>query len=240
MFNREPSGYAGSSEWQRRKEEHVVASEERLRELEEKYEGYKVYDNRGEKIGKVDDLFIDEADREEYVGVKMGFFGRKSTLIPMDIVRVNEADRALEVSESKDHVKNAPSFDDDEDITRDYEERIRSYFGLESREGSSTRGSYGAYSEGDQGRSDQEYSDRDDSASRESSAVDTGYGERAGSSAGATGGTASGSAAEDTGGTPTSRQTEETETFEEGGRTKVRRRIIREEIVEEDPNDRSS
>jgi hypothetical protein len=239
MFNREPSGYAGSSEWQRRKEERVVASEERLRELEEKYEGYKVYDNRGERIGKVDDLFIDEADREEYVGVKMGFFGRKSTLIPMDIVRVNEADRALEVSESKDHVKNAPSFDDDEDITHDYEERIRSHFGLESREGSSTRGSYGAYSEGDQGRSDQEPSDRDDGTSHESSAVDTEYGERASSSA-ATGGTASGSAAEDTGGTPASRQTEETETFEEGGRTKVRRRIIREEIVEEDPNDRTS
>jgi hypothetical protein len=44
----------------------------------------------------------------------------------------------------------------------------------------------------------------------------------------------------ETQGTPTSRQTEETETFEEGGRAKVRRRIIREEIVEEDPNDRSS
>ena len=34
-----------------------VASEERLRELEEKYEGYTVYDNQGSKIGKVDDLF---------------------------------------------------------------------------------------------------------------------------------------------------------------------------------------
>jgi sporulation protein YlmC with PRC-barrel domain/stress response protein YsnF len=240
MFSREPSGYAGSSHWQRRKEERFVASEERLRELEEKYEGYKVYDNRGEKIGKVDDLFIDEADREEYVGVKMGFFGRKSTLIPMDIVRVNEADRTLEVSESKDHVKNAPNFDDDEDITHEYEERIRSYFGLQSRETSSTRGSYGGYSgsgdEGDQGRSDQDYSDQNDSASRESSDVDTTYGERAGSSAGTTGETAGGSATQETGGTPTSRQTEETETFEEGGRTKVRRRITREEIVEEDPD----
>ena len=39
--------------------------------------------------------------------------------------------------------------------------------------------------------------------------------------------------------TPPSRQTEGTETFEEGGRPKVRRRIIREEIIEEDPEDRS-
>src|ERR671914_2928933 len=119
-----------------------VASEERLRELEEKYEGFTVYDNQGSRIGKVDDLFIDETDREEYIGVKMGFLGRKSTLIPMDIVRVNEADRALEVSESKDHVKDAPSFDDDEDITPEYEERIRSHFGLGSQASSGSRGTY--------------------------------------------------------------------------------------------------
>jgi hypothetical protein len=122
-----------------------VASEEMLRELEEKYEGYTVYDNRGAKIGKVDDLLIDEADREEYVGVKMGFLGRKSTLIPMDIVRVNEADKALEVSESKDHVKDAPSFDDDEDITLEYENRIRSHFGLESSTDTSRRRGFHAH-----------------------------------------------------------------------------------------------
>ncbi len=231
-----------------------MASEERLRELEDKYEGYTVYDNRGGKIGKVDDLFIDEADREEYIGVKMGFFGRKSTLIPMDIVRVNEADKALEVSESKDHVKDAPSFDDDEDITPEYEERIRSHFGLgSSTDTSGSRGSYAAYSgggdeerEADLATSDQDYSDQVERADRESSTVDTEYGERTGSSAGTTAGGTSGSAEgfgrrESTGDqgtsmTPSSPQTEETETYEEGGRTKVRRRIIREEIIEEDPN----
>ena len=135
-----------------------MASEERLRELEEKYEGYKVYDNRGERIGKVDDLFIDETDREEYIGVKMGFLGRKSTLIPMDIARVNEADRTIEVSESKDRVKDAPSFDDDEDITPEYEERIRSHFGLESLD---TSGSYGSYSGAGDEEGEREYSDRD-------------------------------------------------------------------------------
>ena len=251
-----------------------MASEERLRELEEKYEGYTVYDNRGDKIGKVDDLFIDEADREEYIGVKMGFLGRKSTLIPMDIVRVNEADRAIEVSESKDHVKDAPSFDDDEDITPEYEERIRGHFGLQSHDASGSRGAYAGSSgaaagahegrESDQDYSGREYQDRDDSAQgdrtdSDSSAVDTEYGERTGSStsstAGATGGAAGrfergssteGSAASrgsteegGTSGTPRTRETEETETFEEGGRTKVRRRIIREEIIEEDPGSSS-
>src|SRR3712207_2714517 len=121
-----------------------MASEERLRELEEKYEGYTVYDNQGSKIGKVDDLFVDEKDHEEYIGVKLGFLGRKSTLIPTEIVRVNENDRTIEVAESKDRVKDAPSFDDDEDVTAEYEERIRSHFGLESLQQSGSGGSYGA------------------------------------------------------------------------------------------------
>src|SRR3712207_227885 len=146
MFNQALGGYATSRDCKRCEEERIVPSEERLRELEDKYEGYTVYDNRGDKIGKVDDLFIDEADREEYIGVKLGFLGRKSTLIPMDIVRVNEADKAIEVSESKDHVKEAPSFDDDDDITPEYENRIRDHFGLQSQEPSSSRSSYGAYS----------------------------------------------------------------------------------------------
>jgi hypothetical protein len=228
-----------------------VASEERLRELEDKYEGYTVYDNRGDKIGKVDDLFIDEADREEYIGVKLGFLGRKSTLIPMDIARVNEADKAIEVSESKDQVKDAPSFDDDEDITPEYENRIRGHFGLQSQEPSSSRGSYGAYAGSGEGGSgaDAGHSDRDEGASSGSSGAETESGEPAISSTG-TSGEAAGNAAgrfergeptggQETSGTPRTRQTEETETFEEGGRTKVRRRIIREEILEEDQNSSS-
>jgi sporulation protein YlmC with PRC-barrel domain len=250
-----------------------VASEERLRELEEKYEDYKVYDNRGDKIGKVDDLFVDETDREEYIGVKLGLLGRKSTLIPMEIVRVNEADRTIEVSESKDHVKDAPSFDDDEDITGDYERRIREHFGLGSTESFSASGGYRSYAGGETG--DQDRDDAQDNSGQagtavgeppsESPSVDTGHtDERTGSTVvgggsqsvpeyrgpeeGSTGVSESlgGTGAFDTGSAgagssegatrevPTSRQTEQTETFQEGGRTKVRHRIVREEIIDAD------
>src|SRR5919106_6131008 len=124
-----------------------MANDERLRELEERYEGYTVYDNAGSRIGKVDDLFVDDTDREEYIGVKMGLFGLSgTTLIPMEISRVNDRDRTIEVSESKDHVKDAPHFSDDDDVTPDFEERIRRHFGLQSSESSSDRGSYGRYS----------------------------------------------------------------------------------------------
>jgi sporulation protein YlmC with PRC-barrel domain len=236
-----------------------VASDDRLRELEEKYEDYRVYDNQGERIGKVDDLFVDETDREEYIGVKMGFLGLKSTLIPMDIVRVNEGERTIEVSDSKDHVRNAPSFDDDEDITPDFEDRIRSHFGLESV-GTSSRGAYSGASSGDyadrdrapqdneaeddstdyddRASADPEYGERMESAERgEDSRDATGYaGEspEGRSSIGSTGPFADETSRE----APTTRQTEET--IQEGGRTKIRRRVIREEIIEDDPQSQNN
>ena len=217
-----------------------MASEDRLRELEEKYEDYKVYDNQGQRIGKVDDLFVDEEDREEYIGVKMGFFGMKSTLIPMDIVRVNEGERSIEVSETKDHVKSAPSFDDDEDITPDFEDRIRSYFGLESL--GTPEGGYSAYSDTEDTDDTREYEDQPSAESEERTESATGgtgdtaehEESRESSETTSAFGTTSSSTEEAPG---TTRETEETETFREGGRAKIRRRVIREEIIEEDAPD---
>ena len=48
--------------------------------LEERCSRYTVNDRDGEKIGKVDDLFVDEHDEPEYPGVKMGSLGVNSTL----------------------------------------------------------------------------------------------------------------------------------------------------------------
>ena len=216
-----------------------MASEDRLRELEEKYEDYKVYDNQGERIGKVDDLFVDETDREEYIGVKMGFLGLKSTLIPMDIARVNESERSIEVSESKDHVRNAPSFDDDEDITPDYEDRIRSYFGLESL--GTPESGYGAYTSTggehvDSEREEAQAYDTEDNSTDYRSSADPEYrnteeseeSSEAGSSLGSTGSSTDETNRE----ASTTRHTEET--IQEDGRTKIRRRVIREEIIEDD------
>jgi hypothetical protein len=182
----------------------------------------------------------------------------------MDIARVNEGERSIEVSESKDHVKDAPSFDDDEDITPDYEDRIRSHFGLESLK--SSHGGYGAYSGATEGgeytdrqREAQAYETEEDSTDDTRSSAEPEHGERAGSVTessrdipeygGAEESSEGGPFISDTGSSsdeatrevPTTRQTEETETFQEGGRTKIRRRVIREEIVEEDeaPDTRS-
>src|SRR3712207_1598038 len=116
---------------------------DRFTTLEDRFSGYEVYDPSGEKIGKVDDLFLDENDQPEYIGVKMGFLGTSSTLIPMDVVSVDETQRSLTVSQPKSTVQNGPAFDDDREITPEYEAEVRSFYGLEATNGGS--GSYSDY-----------------------------------------------------------------------------------------------
>jgi hypothetical protein len=117
--------------------------EDRFAAIEDDYAGYTVYDMHYEKIGNVDDLLVDENDQPEYMGVKMGLLGLKSTLIPWEMVRVNAKRQLVEVSESKDRIKDAPTFGDDEEITPELEERVYNYFSLQR--GSAGRSAYGAY-----------------------------------------------------------------------------------------------
>ncbi len=113
--------------------------------IEDRFADYEVYDQSGEKVGKVDDLFVDEQDNPEYIGVKMGFLGMSSTLIPMEICTVDEAGQRINVATDKETAKNGPTFDDDRDITPEYENEVYSYYGLQRTETTEERGAYGAY-----------------------------------------------------------------------------------------------
>jgi uncharacterized protein (TIGR02271 family) len=117
---------------------------DRLTALEDRFAGYEVYDPNGEKIGRVDDLFVDENDHPEYIGVKMGFLGTSSTLIPVDIATIDGGRGFVEVSQPKSVVKDGPAFDDAREVTPEYEEQVRSYYGLEGIEASEKQGGYGA------------------------------------------------------------------------------------------------
>ena len=113
--------------------------------IEDLYAEYTVYDMHYEKIGKIDDLFVDENDNPEYVGVKMGFLGTSSTLIPVDIVRVNDKRRLVEVAADKETVKNGPTFSDDREITSEFERQVFDYYRVETRQASIESEAYGAY-----------------------------------------------------------------------------------------------
>jgi uncharacterized protein (TIGR02271 family) len=119
---------------------------DRFTGLEERFAGYEVYDQSGSKIGKVDDLFVDESDQPEYVGVKTGLLGTSSTLIPWEAVSsTDDEGRAITVATDKETAKNGPTFDDDREITPEFESEVYSYYGLSRSSGSESSGSYGSY-----------------------------------------------------------------------------------------------
>jgi uncharacterized protein (TIGR02271 family) len=119
---------------------------DRFTALEDRFAGYEVYDQAGEKIGKVDDLFVDESDSPEYIGVKMGFLGMSSTLIPWEAVSsTDDEGKAITVATDKATTKNGPTFDDDRDITPEFENEVYSYYGLQRSSSTEESGAYESY-----------------------------------------------------------------------------------------------
>ena len=106
-------------------------SDERFAALEERFSGYEVHDNAGGKVGEVDEIFVDEDGRPEYVGVKTSPSSVGSSLIPLEAARVDEGRRTIEVpSLPKDRIEDGPSYGDGREITPDFEQRVRSYYGI--------------------------------------------------------------------------------------------------------------
>jgi uncharacterized protein (TIGR02271 family) len=121
------------------------ARTDKFTEVEDRYAGYIVYDRHYEKLGNVDDLFVDENDSPQYIGVKMGFLGTRTTLIPFEMARVNDARQLIEVAADKETVKNGPTFDDDREITPEFENEVYSYYGLRRPSTIEESGTYGTY-----------------------------------------------------------------------------------------------
>ena len=90
--------------------------------------GAPVYDNAGDKIGKVDEIFYDMETRvPEWIGIGTGFFGTKRVLVPVE--GANLAEDGLMIAYPKDQVKDSPDIDD-EQISHKCEVELRQYYGL--------------------------------------------------------------------------------------------------------------
>ena len=100
---------------------------DRFTAIENKYAGYSVYDSAGKKIGRVDDLFVDQKYQTEYVRVKIGSPG-KSALVSMDTARVNEQRQLIKLSDPRELVEDIPTFGDNEELTPEFEQQVREFF----------------------------------------------------------------------------------------------------------------
>jgi len=96
----------------------------RLDELQ----GQPVFDNAGEKIGSVEEIYYDPTTRSpEWIGIGTGFFGTKRVLVP--VAGASATDDGLYVAYSKDHVKDGPDVDEDE-ISDAREAELTAHYGI--------------------------------------------------------------------------------------------------------------
>jgi stress response protein YsnF len=92
--------------------------------------GRTAYDDGGNKIGKVGQLFLDDTTgRPDFVTVNTGLFGTKESFVPLADARLDGDD--LVVAFGKDQVKNAPSVDlDGGHLDRAEEQRLFDHYGI--------------------------------------------------------------------------------------------------------------
>ena len=112
---------------------------------EERYAGYEVYSQDGERLGKPDGLFVDENDNPEYVGIRTDPADTNSILIPAEVVTVDDAARRMLVSRPTSAIQAGPSLGPAEELTPGLEERVRVHYGLTAPQEAETRAGYGAY-----------------------------------------------------------------------------------------------
>jgi uncharacterized protein (TIGR02271 family) len=91
--------------------------------------GATVTDNDGDKIGKVEDVYLDNASGDpEWVSVKTGLFGSNISLIPL--AAADHAGDTLRVPFSKSHVKDAPNHDPGHELSESDEAELYAYYGV--------------------------------------------------------------------------------------------------------------
>jgi sporulation protein YlmC with PRC-barrel domain len=106
----------------------------RLREPLQDIRGLDVYDNNGEQIGTVEDLYVDqEAQFPRFLDVGAGGFlgiGKKHFLVPFEEVSrsVSEEERVV-VRQNRDKVLGSPDFDPDEIPKLDLQRAVYAYYG---------------------------------------------------------------------------------------------------------------
>ena len=101
---------------------------------EERYAQYGIYDQFGERIGPVSDLFVDENEEPEYMGVETGLPGNRSVLIPAVTITVDHRLRRMVVSHPRSLVETAPSLGHEDEVTPEFERRVRLHYGLDAEE----------------------------------------------------------------------------------------------------------
>ena len=92
------------------------------------WHGKMLVDSNGEKIGKLQDVYVDvETDEPQFATVKEGFIGRHLTFVPLGGIHIGPDD--LQVQVTKEQVRSAPDIEmHGEELTQADESALYHHF----------------------------------------------------------------------------------------------------------------
>jgi uncharacterized protein (TIGR02271 family) len=103
------------------------------------WRGRDLVDNDGDKIGSIDDIYLDrETDQPEWAVVTTGLFGTKRTFVPLSEAQTHED--GVRVPYEKATVKDAPKIDPDGELSRSEEQTLYQHYGREYTDYDDTSG----------------------------------------------------------------------------------------------------
>lgn len=93
------------------------------------WRGKEIVDRDGDKIGKLQDVYVDtETDEPQFGTVKEGLIGKHLTFVPLEGVTVGPD--SLQVAVSKEQVKDAPNVESDGELSQREESDLYHHFNL--------------------------------------------------------------------------------------------------------------
>jgi uncharacterized protein (TIGR02271 family) len=94
----------------------------------ETWRGRTLVDRDGDKIGKVEDVYLDRSSGEpEWIAVKTGLFGSNVSFVPIHDATTEGDD--IRTGQPKDLVKDAPNVDPDGELSPEEERRLYQHYG---------------------------------------------------------------------------------------------------------------
>jgi uncharacterized protein (TIGR02271 family) len=87
------------------------------------------YDNSGSKVGKVDQIYLDDQTGEpNWLTVNTGMFGTSTSFVPLEGASFDGDN--LRLAYDKDRIKDAPRIEVDQHLEREQEDELYRYYGL--------------------------------------------------------------------------------------------------------------
>jgi uncharacterized protein (TIGR02271 family) len=122
------------------------------------WRGMEAVDSDGDKIGKIEDIYLDRQSGEpEWVAIKGGLFGSKTSFAP--ISDASASGDAVRLPYSKEQVKDAPKVEADGELSPQEEQELYAHYG---------RSDYGDWNESSEDRTEG-FMGRDDRFDRDRS-----------------------------------------------------------------------